>query len=79
MRRVDSSFDGDGIGDFEKIARRDCDSAQTGERAIGGIIPTKLANNSRKEARIAISEDLTFALRIARIVNGPCGGGARSR
>src|SRR5580765_245356 len=56
--RVSSSFDGDGTETSRKSRDGDCDSAQTGEMAIGEIIPTKLANNSRKEARIAISEDL---------------------
>src|SRR6185295_13742622 len=60
--RVNSSFDGDGMETSRKSRDGDCDSAQTGERAIGEIIPTKLANNSRKEARIAISEDLIVCI-----------------
>src|SRR5262249_11354252 len=44
------------VDDSENSDGSDCDSAVTGEMAIGVRIPTKPAMKSRKEARIAIYE-----------------------
>jgi hypothetical protein len=55
---MSSLVDVEGTDTSKKSGVDDCDSAQAGEMAIGVRIPTKLAINSRKEARIGIYEDL---------------------
>jgi hypothetical protein len=67
-----SFVDVEGTDTSKKSGVDDCDSAQAGEMAIGVRIPTKLATNSRKEARIGIYEDLIRLYHAwPESVNGP--------
>jgi len=64
--RTGSPLGGEGAETSKKSDDGDCDSAQAGQMAIGVEIPIKLANNSRKGARIAIYRELiSFVSRTA--------------